>query len=151
MPTIEKAQKTRRPARRTFMRALPHLVPCLVYFIYLAAGSWAFIFIEGENLKTLEKEYLQKMNETKINIKRAIRIQNETRLDELLMDYQRMARRPEMKLGRYEPIEEGLTFSASMLFCLITITTIGEYWILFSYQSPFCDHSLIPSFFYLKS
>ena len=142
VPTIQKAQKKRRPARRTFMRALPHLAPCVVYFLYLILGSLVFLLLEGNNTEL--QEFQEMVNNMKIELHDAIisaskGINNGTDWEELLENYTYLVTRPEWKLGRYENLQDGLSFSSSMLFCLITITTIGKYYFPFhvSHGCPF--------------
>lgn len=114
------------------MRALPHLVPFFIFFLYLVVGSVIFMWLEGGNSavamhKALLSDMKAQLHEALVNA--SAYLSNGTDWVELLNNYTQLVTKPTLTpLGRYETPREsvGWTFTSSMLFCVITITTIGK-------------------------
>lgn len=130
-PSYEKARQS---AKRIFMRCLPHALLCIAYLLYLVLGTVIFQALEGHGSSQLEN-YLENVANMKKQLEGAMWNETNgvnTNWTDLLDRYTDMISKPEWKLGRLQAVQDGVawSFSSTMLFCLITITTIGKLQIL---------------------
>ena len=132
--------------RRVVIRCLPHVLLCTAYFLYLVFGALVFHSIEGVESSQLE-DYEEAVSNVRRNLEETILNQtlgiqpaegavNWTRL---LDEYVDFVMKPDWKSGRLQTVTNDVdwSFSSTMLFCLITITTIGKCRILFPH---ICRH-----------
>ncbi|XP_072027046.1 uncharacterized protein [Amphiura filiformis] len=125
MPTLRKVPES---FKQRIVRIIPHALLCLTYLLYLIIGTVIFQAIEGGSSQLVnfmdDVADMRERLEAAMWNKTADASHNWT---ELMDEYTDMLAQPEWKLGRMQNDEDGLawSFSSTMLFCLITITTIG--------------------------
>ena len=136
---------------RMTLRIIPHLALIATFFIYLILGALLFTEIEGDqdDWKQMEKDkkkLKEMMEEAKNcteppsgppnNMNKHDKPKNctsaEDVYDHMFKTYEDKA---EWKIARMQNIQANRSweFYSSMLFCVTTITTIGEY-----FKSKFC-------------
>ncbi len=132
MPCLSKPTllKARASAKRVFLRCLPHALLCVTYLLYLIFGTLIFQAIEGHGSTELE-DYLDAVADMRSQLEAEMwnkSLDMSKNWTEMMDEYTHMVSRPEWKMGRLQTMQDvdAWSFPSTMLFCLITITTIGK-------------------------